>query len=327
MDSTKNVTFNFKGEAAEWDLMDLPSQLAPLFRSGYHIDLTTGKIMTRKSSGWDTPWIYTKSIDCKKCHMDHTVKFNLYNYIPPRCLSCWKVTISPRNFAEMFTLYETQRAMDVPCKLGIEVRDYVPKHYGGYYYCKSLDEGRERVEQVKKIADTEFPKINGEAPKVLLKRGCTEYEFKLGPSPYWVMPDNMKETDEVLEMYLEGSAIYNQKQTEFQTAHVKKKWMKWAHSHGDFSYLPWNGGEPVVGDYVRFDEGDIDEIKNDMALAEATMLAQQNGKNLDPDMLMGFRGLVQKYGMTNSVDPKYLNKIMDYMTFPKEMATDADQTT
>lgn len=326
-DSTKNVTFHFKGQAAEWDAYDLPSQLQVLFQSGYSIDLTTGKISARKSSGWETPWIYTKSIDCKKCNMDHNIKFNNYNYIPPRCLGCWKVTITPRNFSEMMTLHKTQLAMDVPCKLGIEVRDYVPKLYGGYYYCRSLDEGRERYEQVKKIADTEFPKIDGEGPAVLLKRGCTEFEFKLGPSPYWIMPDKMKETDELLEMYIEDSGVYNGTQTKFQKAHVFKKWIKWAHSHGDMSYLPWNGGEPVVGDYVKFHEGDIDDIKDEIALAEAVMKAQQNNVAVDPDVLVKFRGMVQRYGIETNTDPEYLSKVMDYMTVPRELANGSDQTT
>jgi hypothetical protein len=320
VDSTLKVNYDFGGQAAEWDRMDLPNQLQPLLASGYRIDFESGMIKSRKASGWQTPWIYTKSIDSKFCNMDHNIKFNHYNYIPPRCLNCWKVVVGPQSFAQMFKLWEVERAMDVPCKLGIELRDYTAKSYGGYFYCDSFDQGRERYEQVKKAMKEHV----GDDVPVILKRGCTEYELVLGPSPFWVMPDKMKETDELLDLYVERGSMFNSRQTEYQKAHVLKKWIKWAHSRNDMSYLPWNGGKPIVPDYVKFHEGDIDAIKDELAMAEAAKKAELNGEPINPEAFMKFREQVKQISKDSGIKSEYLLKATDYMT---EVLHDGDQTT
>jgi hypothetical protein len=315
------VPMNWKGQAADWNDYDLPTQLAPLFAQGYHIDHATGMITKRTAGGWDTPWIYVKSIDSKKCNIDHNIKFNTYKFIPPRCLQCWKVVATPNTFEQLMKLYEVECGMDVPCKCGIEVRDYTAKSYGGYFYNSSFEEGRERYEQVRKAMDDHV----GKDVPVLLKRGCTEFEFKSGiPAPMWHMTKEAEKVNEIVDLYVDDTPIHNGRQTRFQKAHVFKRWMMWAHSRGDFSYTPWNGGERLVGDYVTFHEGDIEGIKEEIAVGEAYARARSEGTPVDPELLKRYRELSRNYSAETGIGQDLLQKALDY---PVEVANGSDQTT
>lgn len=319
-----SVPMNWEGKGAEWDKYDLPTQLMPLLTSGgYHIDQRTGMITVRQTSGWNTPWIYTKSIDTKKCNLDHNIKFNTYKYIPPRCLQCWKVVVTPTTYMDLHKLYEIECAMDVPCKCGIEVRDYTSKAYGGYFYTNSIDEGRERYEQVRKAVDEHI----GPDTDVLLKRGCTEYELKLKmPSPMWHMTPETEEVDEIIDLYVSDTPVHNGRQTRFQKAHVFKRWMIWAHSRGDFSYLPHNNGQKLVDDYVTFHEGDLDQIKEEIALGEAWARSNSTGQSADPELLREFRKLREEFAINAGVTHDTLDQLGQYMKFEPEVQNDSDQT-
>jgi hypothetical protein len=321
MNGKLTVPMNWKGKGAEWKKYDLPSQLNTLFMQGWHISPDSGMITRKAAPGWDTPWIYVKSIDSKKCNIDHNIKYNIYGFIPPRCLQCWKVVVTPNTFDQLMRLYEVELGMDVPCKCGIEVRDYTAKSYGGYFYNASFDEGRERYEQVKNAVKEHV----GDDVHVLLKRGCTEFEFKSGiPAPMWHITPQAEEINDIVDLYVDDTPVHNGRQTRYCKAHVFKRWMMWAHSRGDFSYLPWNGGERLVGDYVTFHEGDIDGIKDEIAVGEAYARAKSQGVEVDPEMLKQYRELSQKYGADMQIAPDVLSNALDY---PTEMKNDSDQTT
>jgi len=157
--------------------------------------------------------------------------------------------------------------MDLPSKCGIELRDYTPKHYGAYFYCDGFDQGRERYTQVRKAIDDNIELTDKDKPiGVILKRGCTEYEMIKGPSPYW----NCSGAD--LEMFKLSEAFIdvgrgNSGQDPIQKTNVKCKWLLWAHSNGDMSYLPYNGGEKLFPGYVSYHEGDVDDVKRDLCIS------------------------------------------------------------
>jgi len=257
---------------------------------GYIFDAKDGRFRIpsdQRSLLQPTPWCHAKHAPSKHCAFDHNLVFNNFNIIPPRCLQCWKVVATPKTFDELMQLETIQKQMDVPCKCGIELRDYTPKLYGGYWYNNSLDEGRFRYEQVKKIlADNLSEKI---AETVILKRGCTEYEMIKGPSPYWHMTDDEEEQLEIINSYVDVPRG-NTEQQEVQKKAVRIKWFLYAHMNADMSYLPYNNDTPLFPGYVPFHEGNIDDIKKDL------IMAQNNAKYGTPmEVTSDFLENVQEY--------------------------------
>jgi hypothetical protein len=86
---------------------------------------------------------------------------------------------------ELMLLLEVQEELWTGyCKCGIEIRDYVPANYGGYFYNRSYEEGMECYKEVRALVSAHInPDID-----VVLKRYCTEFELKFGPS------DELEET-------------------------------------------------------------------------------------------------------------------------------------
>ena len=170
------------------------------------------------------------------------------------------------NFASLMEMEEIQQQLPFACKCGMERRDYTPKHYGAYFYNTSLEEGVDKYHTVVDLVTKNM--TNGEeiAKNVILKRGCTEYEFIKGPSPYWHMTDKEEEMYDMLTAYVENYRS-NHRQPDLIKNFVRQEWLRWAHSNGDFSYLPWNGGVKLYPDYVTYHEGDVELIKKDLETA------------------------------------------------------------
>lgn len=126
------------------------------------------------------PWLYTVP-EPRACFRCHTILFDTLSMMPVRCLQCWKVVVSPRTLTELFALARLQDEMGHSSKCGMEPRNYVNRLYGGYFYNDSLPEGLDCWEKVREaVTDTISPDV-----PVILKRGCTEFERKCGPSDQW----------------------------------------------------------------------------------------------------------------------------------------------
>ena len=236
--------------------LDFVTKLKPLLeKQGYMMRLEDGKFVPRQvSSAVEVPWVYVKTDPNSRCDIAHTIFHQILNTIPPYCRECYKVVVRPRTVVELFNLYEFQRMMDVPCKCGIEKRDTVNGLYGGYFYCRGLDQGQERYKQVRNLVDEH---LSVDTP-VLLKRYCTEFEIgvdSLGPSNKY--PDATPE-DLALEQ-----TIYNlvprvgvsTPQSEHQIAYIMRSWIHYAHKHGDVTYKEFTDGSSLVQDYITYHEG------------------------------------------------------------------------
>ena len=278
------------GELKQAKREDWISIFAPLQKAGFQWDavdeilVRPGATMGRFISA-NTPWVHVKGSPHKNCNFDHSICFTHFGIIPPRCLECWKVTVTPKSYHEMTLLEEIERACPYSCKLGIELRQYVPKHYGGYFYNNSLDEGRECYEWVRKAVDEHIGKDN----VVLLKRGCTEYEMLKGPSPFWHMSPEEEKKFELLQSFVKDDKA-NGAQPAMVQRHIRLRWAQWAHSNGDFSYVPYNGGQKLYPDYVKYHEGDINGIKQDLAIARAYAKGGISGQDT-----VEFQTLAQEY--------------------------------
>jgi hypothetical protein len=168
---------------------------------------------------------------------------------------------------------EIQKQLPFACKCGVERREYTPRHYGAYFYNTSLEEGVDKYHTIVDLVKKNMN--NGEelAEGIILKRGCTEYEMIKGPSPFWQMTEKEEEMYEMVSAYVEDYRS-NARQPEMVKNFVRQEWIRWAHSHGDFSYLPWNGGVKLYPDYVTYHEGDVEDIKKDLEMAQESLKPQ-----------------------------------------------------
>lgn len=216
--------------------------------------------------GIETPWVHAEGSHKNRCGFDHFIAFNEFKIISPKCLNCWKVCVGLPTFASLMRMEEIQSQMPdgLPCKCGIEVRDYTPKEYGAYFYAHSLEEGRDMYEDVCTVIKKNMEGGKKIAKGAILKRGCTEFEMVKGPSNFWHLSDQERDVYELLDSVVEDRRSHAHQDRTIKN-YVKQNWLLWAHSHGDMTYLPWNDNRPLFPGYVSYHKGDIEDIKKDLA--------------------------------------------------------------
>lgn len=249
----------------------------------------------------ETPWCHAKHAPRKNCGFDHHVLFNHFGIIHPRCLECWKVVACPNNFDELMQVEQVQKAWDVPCKCGIELRDYTPRHYGAYWYNHSVEEGRERYKEVREVMDNINPTID-----VILKRGCTEYEMIKGPSVFWNITNEQLEFAEEVENFVEVTSA-NVGQHEIMKRNVRQRWILWAHANGDMSYKKYNGDLSLFPGCLEYHEGDLADVVHDLALGHA-----QGQSGVDGLKTEEFVAASLQWAVNNEVDPQALGGMLGH---------------
>ena len=198
-----------------------------------------GKLEAREvGMGMDSPWHHVKNDPRLKCDIWHQITFDIISkntptrFVPMYCQQCWKVVVRPRTVVELFQLLNLQEQLDYPSKCGIEPRDTVPAHYGGYFYNWGQPAGLEKFKIVREaISDVISPDIS-----VILKRACTEFEIACGPSNKWVVYNWQIPIEQMIEEGVARDGI-ERTQPAMVLTHVHRKWIEWAHEQGDMTYL------------------------------------------------------------------------------------------
>lgn len=202
----------------------------------------------------ETPWCFVHNSADRDCgwNMD---KGAVYRFIPRKCRNCWKVVVYPNTLKELLMLKKLMEEMvkEDPyclCKCGIEPRESVERNYGGYFYNNSLEHGVLRLEQVKRLV---HEKINPDI-RVLLKRGCTEFEREFGDSamwdemfdtPFWNSTEDVLDTIAKIDPQddVQGTLVQN---------HVLANWVKFAAERGDPTVKELNNGNTIYPDYRTY---------------------------------------------------------------------------
>lgn len=218
-------------------------------KAGFHVR-QDGKLEGNPKMTIEGPWHYIKEKWEFDCFTWHHVVFDLISermtigqkFVPSRCHDCYKVVARPQTLKQLFALEKLQVFMGLPSKCGIEVRDTVHGLYGGYFYCKGLDEGLKRYRQVRDAIDqTEY--LGPEIP-VILKRGCTEFELACGPSNLWQITPEQLKLEALVEQFLAKDDVVR-KQPENILWHLHRKWIEFAYANGDSTYAEFTNGKPL----------------------------------------------------------------------------------
>lgn len=221
---------------------------------GYKLRIEDGKFVPRNiASAYDVPWVYTKTDPKSRCDIFHNVFHQIDKHIHSYCRECYKVVVRPQNLVQLFDLYEVQRRLDVPCKCGIERRESVYGLYGGYFYNRGLEQGLERLKEVRKLVDENL----SPSTLVFLKRYCTEFE--VGPDALGDSDKTPDVTNEEREWEMSVMSLFprvgvSTPQSDTQIAHVMNAWIHWAYANGDETYKEFTNGSPLFKPYVTYKE-------------------------------------------------------------------------
>jgi len=212
-----------------------------------------GKIRKIFDSGKEvkSPWIHVKQDPYRNCDKLSLTEY-LFNFIPTRCLECWKVVVRPKTVIELIQLHNLMEDMnvgkDVYCKCGIEIgRQFVTETYGGYFYTNSLQEGLARKEEVQALCD----KYIRPGIKVILKRYCSEFEILYGNSKGYNQPKDAKIKEAMIDNNVE-LPINSNTQPDLLKRDVIQGWIEHAHDRGDLSYKQLNNDEPLYSELQTY---------------------------------------------------------------------------
>lgn len=216
-------------------------------------------------------WIYTNQNPKMFCNFYMDGVFSHLNFIHSRCLQCYKVVVKMHRVADLFRMYEFQKEFtkdcqgtDRFCKCGIEERPYTHNPYGAYFYNLGIEQGKLRHGQVlremrKLFGDDAVSDVPGSWSdgkiEIILKRYCTEFELRFGPSNEYdaqrpPLADAMEEECErVFELKKIGHG-----QPDYVIRHNMIEWLKFAWARGDDSAKAFHNGKPFYNPVVTYHE-------------------------------------------------------------------------
>jgi hypothetical protein len=207
----------------------------------HRINPETHKIEPIYNVGPDTktPWVHVNQDPERECDRLEMIE-KACQFIPTKCLNCWKVVVRPRTLLELFQLYNIQVLMnqdeDVYCKCGIEIdRPFVHALYGGYFYNDSKKEGLKRYKQIRELVDENIsPDVS-----VILKKFCSEFELKYGNSKGYNQPQSAKLWEKLFDEHVPKFLPKNE-QFDLLVRDVMDRWIQFAEMFADPTVLMFN---------------------------------------------------------------------------------------
>ena len=101
--------------------------------------------------------------------------------VPFGCRACYKVKVVSRSLRQLMDVRALAEALPYVTKSGPEVDNPENPHpYGTYVYLTGLDQARAVYRTLRDLIDRH--EHLGPAVRMLIKRGCTNYERNCGPS-------------------------------------------------------------------------------------------------------------------------------------------------
>ena len=132
--------------------------------------------------------------------------------------------MKPFNLKSLFECYDIFTALNLPSKIGADLRSYTYGAWAGFVYGDTLDQGQENYRIVREAIPKKVP--------VILKRGCTEME-KLLDSDKW---DEVSDRDMYFERKLNKLFAFSEEmyyQAKWLKQEIKENWILRAIEIGD----------------------------------------------------------------------------------------------
>ena len=151
--------------------------------------------------------------------------------VPQSCQKCYKVKVEVENVYALKQLYELSQEIPWISKFGTEIDNpYSQSIYSGFFYVDGLKQAHEAYHLLNEIISQHDDLMD--CSKVTIKRGCTSYEVKLGPSDSWSFDSSLDEVEDVLYSLYKPARRENTNKMA-----TLLKWISTAFQMGDESYL------------------------------------------------------------------------------------------
>jgi hypothetical protein len=166
--------------------------------------------------------------------------------VPSGCSACYKVKVLPKTLRQLVAAWEIAKKIQCRSKWGTDLNNpYSQNIYAGYFYVSGVDAARTLFDVVRQ-AFGEHPQL-GPAVPMVIKRGCSEYEAKLGPSDRYTFAPEMAE----LEAYLKSR--FRDRETDYQPSLIVAHWIETAFRTGDETYLDFTAGKRLRERTLTYD--------------------------------------------------------------------------
>ena len=166
--------------------------------------------------------------------------------VPDGCSACYKVKVVLRTLRELVAAWELAKGIQCLSKWGTDLNNaYSQNIYAGYFYVSGLDAARALFKVVREALDRD-PKLGPDIP-ITIKRGCSEYEAKLGPSHQYEFTPEMAE----IESHLKSR--FRERKGVHHGSMVAAHWIETAFRIGDDTYLDFTGGKRLRKKTMTYD--------------------------------------------------------------------------
>jgi hypothetical protein len=235
--------------------LDFVYKMTPLLKKGWAFRHNKFVMLEERTwEIWFGEWVFVRKPTGRDCILWHIVMFDHFGIMPTPCLGCWKVVARPKTVVDLVRAWEVMEKLNFPSKCGIETRPYVPYNYGCYFYCDNEEQGHDRARTVLdefQSAGVEFHP--GAGSGVTLKRYCTEFEMKFGPSNRFNQPEEHDQYTRLVGNHCEALDWSGQTGSPLTLIHVMRKWIEFAMDRGDHSYKRYNHGEHVFAPPITYE--------------------------------------------------------------------------
>jgi hypothetical protein len=215
----------------------------------------TFEIVERPTDGPD-PWLRGSKGLSVSCSAQVGFLFRVAyakSAVPSGCRACYKVKIIPRTLRQLVAVYGIAQTTAYVYKCGL---DGVPSSqciYSAFFYAHELSGARAMYATLRKAVD-EHPNLGSEV-KMLIKRGCTEYEMSCGPSDKYTFDPNLPEVESWLLAHLRRRSG-RRSATALDVVQTRMLWIQTAYKHGDETYRDFTNGRPLHPATVCYDPND-----------------------------------------------------------------------
>jgi hypothetical protein len=129
--------------------------------------------------------------------------------------------------------------------------------YASYFYLTGLDRARAVYREVRAKVGAD-PAL-GPTVKVIIKRGCTNYEHACGPSDRYTFDPRLTDVEEYFRARYRGPKTVSVLAKKYRDAATLLEIARTAHRIGDNTYKDFTGGKEIFPPTVSYDPNGSNE--------------------------------------------------------------------
>jgi hypothetical protein len=211
--------------------------------------------------------------------------------VPLACRDCYKVKVAPDSLRQLIAVKDI--ALGFPCsaKSNSEVdRPDNQSLYASYFYLLGLDKARAVYKKLRAAIDA-HPKL-GPAVKMVIKRGCTNYEHACGPSDRYTFDPRLARIEQYFRSRFVGKKPESRHPTKYLDAMLLLDLVQIAYRIGDDTYKDFAGGKIPFPPTITYDPNDPPMVDGDPA--------PQREEAIGGELSLPARAMDRNYGEAES---------------------------